>query len=512
MSSRKNSQDIKISPIKESSKYEITTPGKDKDYNNNEMHSLSGNSLQPRSIDLKGGVTMIVSLMIGSGIFTFAGEIHGHVNSTGLALSIWLISGMLALTGALCYAELGTMIPGSGGEAQYLSRGFGPMFTYLFDWASILILKPGTVALMLRSFSQYAIELIKVLTGSAYFDDKIVIENCVRGLACFGCIGVTVLSAYSHRWSNRILDTLTWSKVCALALIICGGILFCFIKDTSIFQENVLKTPFTATEPSLTNKTNFDLLSKLVMALCSGLWGFEGWNNLNIVAGDLKNPKRNLPLAIWISVGSVLGLYLATLLAYYCVIPAKEFMKSQTVGLMFGVEVVGAIAGRKWDWIGAAILAASIMGSTFSAALSSMMTSSEIIVLSANNGNIPSSFGVIDSKTGTAFNAYILQGILSVLLTIIFSENLITLYTFPTWIFYTLCAIVLLQLRFTAPDLERPYRVWITTPILFLVACALLIISLSIDKFLEVAISLLVILAGIPVYYWYTGGKCTKKT
>ena len=136
--------------------------------------------MQLRSIDLKGGVVMIVSLMIGSGIFTFPGEIHKYANSTGLAMCIWLISGMLALTGALCYAELGTMIPGSGGEAQYLTRGLGPLFTYLFDWTSILILKPGTVALMFRSFSLYAIHLIKALTLSSHFDDKATLKCTLK--------------------------------------------------------------------------------------------------------------------------------------------------------------------------------------------------------------------------------------------------------------------------------------------------------------------------------------------
>ena len=504
MSTRRNSLDVKVVPISTNSETKAVSNGSEE---------LSATSMQPRSIDLMGGVTMIISLMIGSGIFTFAGEIHGHVNSTGLALCIWFTAGLLALTGALCYAELGTMIPGSGGEAQYLARGFGPLFTYLFDWTSILILKPGTVALMLRSFSQYVIELVKVLSTSTYFNDKVIFDYWVGGVACVGCITVTSLSAYSHRWSNRILDVLTWSKVIALGLIIGGGALFCIVKDASIFSQNVLTSPFSETVPTAkTDKFDFSkLLSSLVMALCAGLWGFEGWNNLNIVSGDLKNPKRNLPLAIWISVGSVLGLYLATLLAYYCVIPAKEFMESTTVGLVFGKAVFNALVSEKLDWIGAALLAASIMGSTFSAALSSMMTSSEIIVLSSNNGNIPKTFGTIDKKTGTAFNAYAMQGALSVLLTIIFSDGLITLYTFPTWIFYTLCAIVLLKLRVTSPQLERPYRVLTTTPILFLIACALLIGSLSYEKFTEVAVSLLVISAGIPVYYIYNSGSDTKQ-
>lgn len=464
---------------------------------------LSGDSMQLRSIDLKGGVTMIISLMIGSGIFSFAGEIHKYVNSTGWALCIWLVSGMLALTGALCYAELGTMIPGSGGEAQYLTRGFGPLSTYIFDWTSILILKPGTVAVMLIAFSRYAIELIQVFDNSKMWGNVF----WVRGLACAGCFAVTALSAYSHVWSNVILDALTWCKVSALGMIIGGGAIFCIFKDVSIFTKNVLTAPFSESVPATDSSTKIVTLlafaSSLVKALCSGLWGFEGWNNLNIVAGDLKNPKRNLPLAIWISVGAVLGLYLMTLLAYYCAIPAVEFMESKTVGLTFGKAVVGGLFGEKWAWIGAVIFALAIMGSTFSAALSSMLTSSEIIVLSANSGNIPAQFGVIDKKTGTAFNAYVLQGVISIFLAFAFADDLLVMYTFPTWIFYLLCALVLLRLRFTSPELERPYRVWITTPVLFSISCVMFMGFLFYDSWKHVAISLVIMALGVPVYFWY---------
>ena len=502
-SSRRNSLDVKISPIN------INSETSEKQC---QPTDLCSTSLQPRNIDLKGGIVMIISLMIGSGIFTFPGKIHKHAGSTGLAMCIWLLSGVLALTGALCYAELGTMIPGSGGEAQYLSRGLGPLFTYLFDWTSILILKPGTVALMLLSFSEYAIQLIKTLTGSSHFNDGKTMELYVKTLSCIGCVGVTALSAYSHRWSNRILDALTWSKLIALGLIISGGFMFSLFSDPSIFEGNVLSSPFSRTQGQPEEAFDFaKFFGQLVLALCAGLWGFEGWNNLNIVSGDLKNPKRNLPLAIWISVGLVLGLYMATLLGYYCVIPADEFMTNETVGLIFGEKVVEAFIGAEYAWIGAVVLSIAIMGSTFSAALSSMVTSTEIVVLSANNGNIPSLFGEIDSKTKTAFNAYALQGALSVLLTIIFKDGLITLYTFPTWIFYTLCAVVLVQLRFVAPELERPYKVWITTPILFLLSCAILIVSLTYEETFRVVVSFAVILLGVPFYFWFTSGKDRSK-
>lgn len=496
-STRRNSLDVKVNPIGLNNEKSGAAQSSEK------AVELSGSSMQERSIDLKGGVTMIISLMIGSGIFTFAGEVHQHVNSSGFALCIWLISGILALTGALCYAELGTMIPGSGGEAQYLTRGFGPLSTYIFDWTSILILKPGTVAVMLIAFSKYTVKLIQVFAPTwMQFE-----EPWIRGIACVGCFAVTALSSCSHKWSNFILDALTWCKVAALGMIIGGGTLFYAFVDSKIFSQNVLNAPFAETVPRTNPLTFFVFISGMVKALCSGLWGFEGWNNLNIVAGDLKNPKRNLPLAIWISVGTVLGLYLATLLAYYCAIPATDFMNCETVGLLFGQNVTKGLFGEYWSWVGGVIFALAIMGSTFSAALSSMLTSSEIIVLSANSGNIPAPFGVIDSRTKTAVNAYTLQGIISIVLAALFADNLLPMYTFPTWIFYLACALILIKLRFTAPDLERPYRVWFSTPVLFSVSCVLFMGFLFNGYWGNVLVSIIIMTLGVPVYFWYRKGQ-----
>lgn len=507
-STRRNSTEVKVTPIHmDAGEKKMTTT----------MEEMSGNSLEPRSISLKGGVVMIISLMIGSGIFTSAPEIHQHVRSTGLALFMWLLSGVLALTGALCYAELGTMIPGSGGEAQYLTRGIGPLATYLFDWTSIFILKPGTVAIMLQSFSVYAVELFGYLSGVTIEKKSLMGIVVVKVLACAGCIAVTLLSAYSHRWSNKILDVLTWSKVMALGLIIGGGIVS-LIRNHSLFYMNVIDGPFTGIplplneDGSVVVQTTFGFVKCLVLALSAGLWSFEGWNNLNIVAGDLKNPKKNLPLAIWTSVGLVLGLYLMTLLAYYCVIPKGDFIKTETVGLEFGKLFVGDLFGKEWEWVGASVLSLCIMGSTFSAALSSMLTSSEIIVMSAQNGNIPERFGRINQNTKTAYNAYIMQGVLSVILTAVVFDGLLIVYTFPTWIFYALCAFILVLLRYKAPELERPYRVWITTPIIFLISCAVLIVSTICTQFYQSFAGILIILVGVPMFYWYRSSESASES
>lgn len=458
---------------------------------------LSGNGLSHRKLGLRDGINVIVSLMIGSGIFCFASEVDSKIGGSLAAVGIWLVSGLLTLTGALCYAELGTMIPGSGGEGQYLTKGFGPLVTFLFDWTNILIIKPISVVILMRGCVEYSIKLISYL---GLVSQSLVDSNELLTVAtCIGCVVVAAMASRMPDASQRLLNVLTWSKLMALATIILGGFAyFCFS------AESPLTATFTAENNVIASSTSvLKLIAVFASAMNAGLWSFDGWNNLNMVAGDLKNPKRILPLSIWISVSAVLTLYLVTLIAYYCVIPRADFIKSKTVGTLFGEILSAAVFGdAKWQWIGSSVIALFVMGSTFSAALSSMITSSEVILLSAENGNIPAVFGRVHPKWKTAANAYALQGAIAVFLTVVFNEELLTVYTFPVWIFYALCAAVVLVMRVRAPELERPYRVFLTTPILFLLACAVLIFSTVFNEPWMVLGSFSVVLSGIPFYYW----------
>lgn len=438
------------------------------------------------TLTLFSGISTIVGLMVGSGIFSTAGEIQKDVGSPGFALCIWLITGVLALTGALCYAELGTMIPGSGGEAQYIARGIGPMMVFLFNWTSIIILKPGTVAILSVATAEY---LLKMAVNQTTLEDKsyeLYYFWITKAIAMLCCIVVTTTASWSTRWSNRIQGVLTLGKIAALGLVISCGLYYAIYVDPTVIKGN-LGRPFEG------SKFEF---STIANALNGGLWAFEGWNNLNIVAGDLVNPSVNLPLSIWISMVAVVTLYLLTLLGYYAVLPMARIATTETVGIDFGLQVFGRIGGI--------IMPILIASSTFGSALSSMVTSSEIIVLAARTGQLPRYFAEINPSNGIAVRAYWMQGILSCFLCLLTGfKTLIMVYTFPTWIFYATCVIVLLLLRSSAPDLERPYRVWLSTPIIFLLACIWLQITTLYASFIPVLLSLLVVIVGIPIYYQF---------
>lgn len=397
------------------------------------------------------------------------------------------------------YAELGTMIPGSGGEAQYLAR-FGPLMVFLFNWTSIIILKPGTVAILSVATADYLLRMIfNIINGNAAHGLSPEVYSWIqKSLAMLVCVIVTLASALSTKWSNRIQGVLTFGKIGALSLVIGSGFYFAIFHDSSIVKAN-LGQPL---------EGSFFKLGTFATAMSSGLWAFEGWNNLNIVAGDLANPKVNLPLSIWISMVAVVTLYILTLLGYYSVLPMNQIATTSTIGIDFGLRVFGKT--------GNIIMPLLIASSTFGSALSSMVTSSEIITLAAQNNQLPIYFRKISPTFGTAARAYWMQCILSCLLVLVSGfKELIMVYTFPTWIFYAACVAVLLRLRFTEPNLERPYKVWFSTPILFLLACMGLQVSSLVADPIYVSISFAVVLLGIPLYFFLehlVGGETKSKS
>jgi amino acid transporter len=440
---------------------------------------------------LKHGVLTVMSLMIGSGIFSNANKIQQKVQSSLLSLALFLLTGLLSLTGALCYAELGTMIPGSGGEAQYLGRGIGAWAASLFDWTSIVLMKPGSLPVFGLVFAGHLRKAVECVKGSDLFLVADSNDNFDTAVAALIIWLITFAAIASVKRCDQIVNILTYSKIVGLLSVVLIGVVNFFRRPV------ILATNFEGATTH--NLDNFSLLN-FSTALYDGLWAFDGWNNLNIVAGNLDNPKRNLPVAIWISVSVVIGLYLAAMFGYYAVIDRDIFMKTEALAVDFGRIMFGKA--------GSVIFALIVCASVFAAALSGMTTSSEIITLSAKRRFFPKFLERVNKTTGTAANAYISQGMLATIFLIVprFISNsafdfLVDTYMLPTWLFYAMCVIVLIMMRFTDPKIERPYKVWPTTPLLFLIAAGWLIVVAFIKDWKVPTIAFSLVLIGLPIYF-----------
>jgi amino acid transporter len=441
--------------------------------------TLSRNEIElPKTVSIWSGLALIVGVIIGSGIFASPGPVLEHTGSVGAALLVWMIAGFLALTGGLCYAELGTMIPSSGGEYAYISKAFGPLLAFLFSWTSILAGRPGSIAIITTICSEYFVELIlqSTLNSSSRWMVKL-----------FGVIIVTILTClniYSTIFSTSIQKVLTAAKVLSLVVIGVMGLIYFNSHHSGSFSKPLFEG--TTTDPG-----------NLALALFSALWAYDGWNNLNIITGELQDPEKNLPRAIIGGVLLVTLCYTTTNLAYYAVLKPDIIVSSKAIGLEFGLATLGGV--------GMITIPIIVILSTLGAANASILTGSRVTFISAQQKHAPAFLGVINEKTNTPANALVLQG----MITIIFISlgdftTLVNIYSLIGWFFYFLAVLGVFVMRFTDPYAPRPFKVWLVVPFVFcIVSLALLSFSIS-GAMWEATLALLFLLSGIPMYYFGT--------
>lgn len=368
------------------------------------------------------------------------------------------------------------------------------MMAFLFDWTSIILLKPGTNAIFSVAFGEFFIRLVYESRLSEFFKDPETYpkneEDLFKGhewnvklIAIAACLLSTIIVSVSVKWSDRFQTGFTFAKIAALLTVIIGGF-YQMCADSILIKESLGK-PFEKTEKDV---------GGYLKAIDHGLWAYEGWNNLNIVSGDLINPSRNLPLSIYIAVGSVVVLYLFTILGYFAVIPQPIIKSSKTIAMDFGRSLFGRAGGI--------IMPLFVVGSVFGSTQSNMISTVCVVTAAAEQGHMPKFFLRKSNFFGTYIYSLLFQTLISCSFILIGSFDwLVFLYTFPQWFFYGACIVALLKLRRTDPDLERPYRVWITTPIIFFCSCGFLIGLSFYDQPIISSAAMLLILAGAPVWY-----------
>ncbi|KAK0720004.1 amino acid permease-domain-containing protein [Lasiosphaeris hirsuta] len=481
---------------------------------------IGGASLEKhKTLTYLNGLSLIVGLIIGSGIFSSPSQVNANVGSPGASLIIWVIAGILAWTGAASYAELGGAIPLNGGAQVYLSKIFGELTGFLFTWVALLVLKPGSAAIVAIIMGEY---LVRAFIGA---EAETINPWINKSVALVGLFLVTFMNCVSTRLGTKVNDMLMFLKFIALLGVTIIGIV-------------VAATGYSFSgAPNLDWKnhewfegTKLDA-SAWAVALYAGLWAFDGWDNTNYVVGEFRNPSRDLPRVIHTAMPLVIVSYLLANVAYFLVLPLATINSSNTVAVMFGAKVFGPA--------GALVLALIVSASCFGALNSATFTSSRLVYVAGKEGYIPDIFARIgtgesehaalsstrtrswfakrlarlvgDEDTGL-FYTPILALTLNAVLTaayVLVGEfgTLITFYGVAGYTFYFLTVLGLIVLRVREPNLERPYRTWITTPIIF---CCVSLFLLSRAVFAQPLQTLTVVafvVAGVPVYYWRIHGR-----
>ncbi|CEH17885.1 amino acid transporter [Ceraceosorus bombacis] len=455
-----------------------------------------GSPIRPdqRRMGLVDGIALTVGLQIGSGIFSSPGVITLNTGSIGASLVVWLVSGVLAWTGASSFAELGAAIPLNGGAQAYLNYSFGPLSAYLFAWTSIVALKSGSGAIIATIFGEYVARVLFHTTSSAAGDPH---EQGLDGIpgwsiklsACIVVVLISGLQALSSKLGTRAQVATTAVKLAALVAV----------PILAIVQASRGRTP----EPSRQAMRSFSALfegsstspSNYALALYSGLWAFDGWDQSTIIAGEIKNVTRNLPRAIHSSLGIVLAIFMTTVLSYFLVLPPVLVKQTNTVALDFGSAIFGTAGGVVF----ACLVAFSCLG----ALNGQFYTSGRFVFTAGKEGYLPKVFGRINTRTRTPIWAIVLQAGL-VLLFILFGSgfaSLVNFYGVCSWSGYFFTVLGLLVLRIKEPNLERPYRTWLVTPIVFSAVALFLLIMPIFSSPLEAIAAFGFILAGVPMYY-----------
>ncbi|WWC60955.1 uncharacterized protein I303_103532 [Kwoniella dejecticola CBS 10117] len=444
---------------------------------------------EERHVSLMHGVALIVGAQVGSGIFSSPGVIVGEVGSVGASLGVWLMSGLLAWTGASSYAELGCAIPLSGGTQAYLAYAFGPLLSYLFTWTAVTMLKPGSAAMIALIFGEYINRLISHIfsssTAVAGVEEVITVsEWSIKVTAAIALALVSLLNILSRTSGSDSTLFLTIIKIGALLFVSILGFI-ALIKDG----------PGESLRPSgLFEGTKSDL-SAYAIALYSGLWAFDGWDSCCWVTGEMINPSRNLPRAIHSSMGIVLVLFVLANISYFIVLSPSVVAASNTVALDFGKETIGKF--------GMVVFSVLVAISCFGALNGSFFTTARLIYAASREHFLPSIFSRLHQKRRTPDYAVGLQAGLS-LFFVIFGGGfraLLNFFSVAGWFFYLLTVLGLLILRIKEPHLDRPYKAWLINPIIFCAVAMFLLLMPIFAAPVEAIAAFLFIASGIPMYY-----------
>jgi amino acid transporter len=453
-----------------------------------DVNHAAASSVPPltRGLSFWPAIAVVVSTIVGTGIFLVSGAMARATGSADLVITAWLAGAVIALFGTLCLAELGAALPRAGGLFVYLGRGLGPLWGFLYGWTASVLTNPTAAAILAAGFMRFSSFLYPALAApwvSLHFGGHALTLTVAQPLAALLIVLLTAINYLSIRTGGRIQLVLASIKVGAIVLIIVAGAAFAGSP-----------VPTVAPPVALGAAT----IGAVLTALVPAMWAYNGFQNLGSLGEEIQDPGRNIPRVLVAALLIVVLLYIAVNLTYFHALPFAQVAGSQAVAS----EVVQAVAGPR----GAIWLTLAMCISALASLHVVIMADARIPYAMARAGLLFAFVARTHPRYRTPSGALLFLGFLGALIALTGTfEELYSLYVFAIWIFFALVPVALIRLRRTEPQLLRPYRVWgyPWIPAVFGMAALALTINLWIDRPVRSSIGLLIILAGVPFFYHY---------
>ena len=502
-----------------------------------------------RELSLFDSTMLVAGSMIGSGIFIVSADIARDVGSAGWLMLVWLFTGIITVMGSLSYAELAAMMPHAGGQYVFLREAYSPLWGFLYGWTVFTVIQTGSIAAVGVAFAKFLGVLVPAL-GTTHVllrwsnldiswsfplpwmqEPLVFFQRQEFTISAGQLVGVVVVALLT--WVNcrgvgagkRVQNIFTVAKTAGLLGLILAGLTVAANMDVvranlSDLWGAIRETPrFTTVERMVPLGTGMLILMVLGGSMVGSLFAADAWNNITFTAGEIKNPRRNLPLSLVLGVGLVIFLYLLANLAYLAVLPVDGIEGAAT-------PLARGIAHAKDDRVGTAVLelaspnlgvplmAIAIMISTFGCVNGMILMGARLYYAMAQDGLFFQAVGKLNDR-GVPAAGLVLQGIWSAVL--VFSgtySELLDYVIFAALFFYVLTAAGLFVLRRKQPHLERPYKVWgyPFLPAAYGLLCAFIMVDLLIVRPVYTWPGLILVLSGIPVYWlWRRHSRLTAR-
>jgi basic amino acid/polyamine antiporter, APA family len=441
-----------------------------------------------RDLGVSHATAIVVGTIIGSGIFLVPAEMMQAVGSARLVYLAWLVGGILSYAGALTYAELGAMKPQAGGEYVYVRDGYGPLAGFLYAWTTFLISKPASIATVttglvriLGTFSVFSFFGRELLSGPLTITSG-------QLVAVLAAVLIAILNYIGVKKAGEFQLVFTLLKVAMILAIVVIGFSYA-TGSWSHFAGGY--------EGAKGGMAGF------MAALVAALWAYDGWNDLNQVAGEIREPEKSIPVALIVGVATVGGLYILVNAAVQFVLPATSI----AVSARPASDAAGLVLGH----MGAAIVSAGMALSMLVTLNGTSMSGARVPFAVARDGYFFSALARVHPKFHTPSTSILVQTVLAVALLLVGGNfrQFFSLAIFAEWLFYMITASTIFVFRRREPLTPRAYRVWgyPIVPLLFVAASGVLLYYTFSENIRYSAIGTLVILAGVPVFYFFAKAR-----